>query len=280
VPPAAKGVDADGCLTREGSLALVPEAFADVVSAARARVGELFAADRLHSAYVYGSIPRGTPVPGRSDLDLLLALRHEPDAADRADARRLEAELDARFAQIDGVGVLLSGAARLLSEGERHDGGWFLACLCTPLLGDDLAERLPRYRPTSLLARQTNGDLTAFLERMRARRAAAGTDAELERLCRIAARKTVRSGLSLVMPRWGGWTSDLAESAEIFGAYYPERVAQMRTAAEAARQPTSAPEVLDLLLDGLGSWLAAEYTAVHGQKMENPPSRSSSRSPT
>lgn len=234
----------------------------------------------MHSAYLYGSIPRGTAVPGRSDLDLLLALHREPDEADRADARRLEAELDARCAQIDGVGTLLFSADRLLSDAERHDMGWFLSCLCTPLTGPDLAEGIPRHRPTSLLARESNGDLSGFLDRMRARRAAAGTDAERTRVCRVAARKVVRCGMSLVMPRWGGWTSDLAEAAEVFGAYCPARAGQMRTAAEAARQPTPAPEVLGLLLDGLGSWLAAEYTAVHGQKRENPPSRPCSRWPT
>ena len=101
---------------------------------------------------------------------------------------------------------------------------------------------------------------------MRGRRDAAGTEAELTRVCRVVARKIVRCGMSLVMPRWGGWSSDLAEAAEVFGAYYPARAGQMRRAAEAARQPTPAPEVLELLLDGLGPWLAAEYTAVHGEK--------------
>lgn len=67
--------------------------------------------------------------------------------------------------RIDGVDLLLS-------EAERYDMGWFLACLCTPLIGDDLAGRLPRYRPTSRLARETNGDLAALLPRWRPRRAA------------------------------------------------------------------------------------------------------------
>jgi hypothetical protein len=40
----------------------------------------------------------------------------------------------------------------------------------------------------------------------------------------------------------------------------------MRSAAEAARQRTASHAMLDLLLDGLGPWLAAEYTAVHGER--------------
>jgi uncharacterized protein len=259
------GLDEDGYIAREGSLDKVQPEFMPVIAAARARIAGTFGAARLHSAYLYGSIPRGTAIPGLSDLDLLLALRREPDAADRADASALEAELDGSFPQVNGVGAGLASTATLLSDLERHDLGWFVACLCTPLLGDDLAARLPRYRPTSLLARETNGDLGLLLPGWRAEAARACPDAEHKALSRQVTRRLVRTGFTLVMPRWGGWTSDLARSAEVFGQYYPERAAQMRAAAAAART-TADPETLRMLIDDLGPWLAAEYAAVHGQK--------------
>ncbi|MFD0402608.1 nucleotidyltransferase domain-containing protein [Kitasatospora sp. NPDC059811] len=260
------GLDDDGFIAREGSLGRVPEAFAPVVAAARTLIAEVFDLPRLHSAYLYGSIPRGTAIPEVSDLDLLLALRQEPSAADRADADALESRLDASFPQVNGVGILLFSADTLLSELERHDLGWFVACLCTPLLGDDLAAGLPRYRPTSTLARETNGDLALALPRWRERAGSAGTPAERRALSRAVARRIVRTGFTLVMPRWGGWTSDLTESAGAFARYYPERAEQMRLAATVARTPTADPTVLKVLTEDLGPWLAAEYTAVHGEK--------------
>lgn len=247
--------------------------FVPVVEAARARIAETFGGARLHSAYIYGSIPRGTAVPGVCDLDLLLALRAEPTEADRAAAQTVEAELDGSFDQIDGVGVLLVAAETVTSELERNDLGFFLACLCTPLLGEDLAARLPHYRPTPLLARETNGDLHLSLPRWRRRAAETTTDAERRNLSRGAARRIVRSGFTLVMPRWGGWTSDLAESAEVFAGYYPdhpERGEQMRTAARTGRTPSADPAVLAMLIDDLAPWLAAEYLAVHGEKAPRP----------
>ncbi|MCW2932163.1 MAG: hypothetical protein JWM19_3125 [Actinomycetia bacterium] len=126
------GLDKDGFIEREGGLERVQQAFAPVVAAARIAIPAAFTRDRLHSAYLYGSVPRGTAGPGTSDLDLLLALTGEPADADRAAARRLEGELDARFPQIRGAGILLYSAATLLSDLERHDLGWFVACLCTP----------------------------------------------------------------------------------------------------------------------------------------------------
>jgi len=261
-----KGLDEDGFIAREGDLARVPEAFAPVVAAAREGIGEAFGPDRLHSSYLYGSIPRGTAVPGVSDLDVLLALHGEPAEPDRAAARRLEAALDAGFPQLNGAGILLYSTATLLSDLERHDLGWFVACLCTPLAGPDLGAQLPRYRPTSLLARETNGDLGDELPRWRDRLRAERTDAGLRALSRSVGRRTVRTGFTLVMPRWGGWTSDLGESAAVFSRYYPARAEQMAAAAALGRTPGADRAVLTMLIDDLGPWLAAEYAAVHGRK--------------
>ncbi|MBB5917667.1 putative nucleotidyltransferase [Nocardia transvalensis] len=260
------GLDADGFIAREGSLDRIQAPFAPVVDHACAAIEETFGPDRLHSAYLYGSVPRGSAVPGVSDLDVLLALRQEPTPPDRSDAGSLATVLDATHAVINGAGIELASTATLLSDIERHDLGWFVACLCTPLLGDDLAAYLPRYRPTAHLARETNGDLDQAVRSWRAQRGGDLTEVERLRLTRRASRRIVRSGLTLVMPRWGGWTSDLARSAEIFARYYPSRGAQMRTAATIARVPAEDPVVLDMLLDDLGPWLAAEYIRVHGTK--------------
>ncbi|TXS50301.1 nucleotidyltransferase domain-containing protein [Streptomyces sp. uw30] len=265
-----RGLDAQGYIAPEGSLGRVPHAFRSVVAAARDRLLDVFGA-RLHSAYLYGSIPRGTARVGRSDLDLLVALREEPTEADRVDARVLDEALDKEFAQIDGAGTLLSSRGRLLSDLERYDGGWFVACLCTPLLGEDLAEFLPRYRPDSLLARETNGDLGLLLPRWRARIADAGESDEARRpLVRFMSRRLVRTGFTLVMPRWGGWTSDLGEMAEAFGSYYPARAEQMKATAELGFEPTGDEGVLRSYVDDLGPWLAQEYARVHGVKAPRP----------
>ncbi|KUL34823.1 nucleotidyltransferase [Streptomyces sp. NRRL F-4489] len=267
--PRGTGLDQDGCFVREGSLERVPAAFAPVVAGLTAAVAARFAPGRVLSTYLYGSIPRGTAVPGVSDLDALLVLRDGPTGADRAAARAAEAALDAAFPQIDGAGILLMARERLLSEAERYDGAWFTACLCTPLRGPDVTAALPRYRPTSLLARETNGDLHRRLPDLR-RRAAAATGRERVRLTRGVCRNLVRTGFTLVMPRWGGWTSDLAASAEVFARYYPERAAPMRAAARAGRDPAAYPALLDELLNGLAPWLAEEYLAVHGAKALRP----------
>ncbi len=85
-----RGLGRDGTVAREGALDRVQAAFVPVVEAARAHITATFGRARRHSAYLYGSIPRGTAVPGVSDLDLLVVLYDEPAAADRADATAVE----------------------------------------------------------------------------------------------------------------------------------------------------------------------------------------------
>ncbi|MYW70362.1 nucleotidyltransferase [Streptomyces sp. SID8379] len=260
-----RGLDAQGYIAREGSLGRVEEPFRPVVAAARDRLLDVFGA-RLTGAYLYGSVPRGTARPGRSDLDLLLVLRAEPTEADRAAARAVDEALDKEFGQIDGAGTLVFGRARLLREAETYDLGWFVACLCTPLLGEDLAEYLPRYRPTSLLARETNGDLAERLPLWREQTGRAAEADERRALQRRVARHLVRTAFTLVMPRWNGWTSDLYEMADAFGAYYPRWARQVRAAADAAYAPDGDPGALHAYTEELGPWLAGEYARVHGRK--------------
>ncbi|MGW2961200.1 nucleotidyltransferase domain-containing protein [Streptomyces sp. NPDC001220] len=266
----SRGLDPLGFIEREGSHARVPHAFRPVVAAARDRLLDVFGA-RLDSAYLYGSIPRGTARVGRSDLDLVVVLRTEPSGADRDAAHDLGQAVDKEFPEIDGVGTLLFSRARVLDERERYDIGWFVACLCTPLLGEDLAEYLPRYRPDSLLARETNGDLARYLPRWRQRIAAAGDSEEaLRPLVRFMSRHLVRTGFTLVMPRWNGWTSDLREMAEVFAGYYPERAEQLRRAAGLGYEPVGDLTVLRSYVDDLGPWLADEYARVHGVRTPRP----------
>ncbi|MFJ5260953.1 nucleotidyltransferase domain-containing protein [Streptomyces sp. NPDC088387] len=265
-----RGLDPEGHIAPEGSLTRVPHAFGPVVAAARDRIPEVFGA-RLNGAYLYGSIPRGTARVGRSDLDLLVVLRDGPTDSDRADRQALDEALDEEFPQIDGAASLLAGRAQVLSEPERYDLGWFVACLCTPLLGEDLSAHLPRYRPDTLLARETNGDLALLLPRWRERIVAAGdSEAALRRLVRYMSRHLVRTGFTLVMPRWNGWTSDLREMAGAFAGYYPARGDEMCAAAARGLDPVGDAAVLRAYVDDLGPWLAGEYARVHGVKAPRP----------
>jgi hypothetical protein len=133
----------------------VPAAFAPVVAAARAQLAGTFGT-RLHSAYLYGSIPRGTAVGGVSDLDLLAVLTGQPADADRGAARAIETALDAAFAQIDGVGLVLAvRAARSASGNDTTAASSSPACAPRCSAATWLASCLAIARPGSWPGRRT-----------------------------------------------------------------------------------------------------------------------------
>ncbi len=92
------------------------------------------------------------------------------------------------------------------------------------------------------------------------------TEAARKALGRSIGRRLARTAFTLVMPHWGGWTSDLKCAAEISGRYYPERAGQFRLAVATGLGSPADAGVLRTLLDDLGPWLVTEYTAVHGLK--------------
>ncbi len=82
-------------------------------------------------------------------------------------------------------------------------------------------------------------------------------------------RHLVRTGFTLVMPRWRGWTSDLREMAGVFAGYYPRRAAQLRTAAEYGYSPSATRTCCGRTWTTSGPGSPAS-TRVHGVKTPRP----------
>ncbi len=256
-----RGLDADGYIAPEVSLARIQPPFVAITRRLQALCSERFG-DDLHSIYLYGSVVRGAAIVGVSDLDVLVALRADPDRARHAVAHGIAATLRDEYDVVTDVGMGLDSPANLLSPGEHYDMGFFLKTLCACLDGDDLSTRLPRYRPSIEVARATNGDIGLRLAAARDRLLAAERPADVRLICRGVMRKIVRTGFTLVMPRYDGWTSDLDRQVDIFASYYPTRGAAMGLARDLARLPSDDKRAVLDILDTLGAWLTDRYDAM------------------
>ena len=225
---------------------------------------------RLHSLYLYGSVPRGTAVEGRSDLDVSVVLSDGVDDRDRARAAALAAELDRGTTAVDGVGILVDPRALFLASSQRYDGAFHVSCLCTPLWGPDLADELPEQRPTVELARGISREAEAALTKL-ADQLTAGADPRVLR--RAVGRRLARLAFTTVLARWPGWTSDPDTMVGVVTAYYPNRADELarcgdlgwghlRGDVDALRQAQGthemSAELLDLVRDG-GSWWVGEH---------------------
>jgi uncharacterized protein len=261
IDSAQRGLDGRGFIRSEVSLAQVRPSYRPVIDSLRDACRSAFA-DQLHSLYLTGSVVKGTARPGESDLDALAVLHVAPEPAHQAAARGAAHGLEQQFRFLSDVSLLLFAWDTILSEAERDDLGFFVKCLCACIDGEDLGKRLPKYRPSVALARGTNGNIRQLLTDRRQHLIDSTDPAEVAAICRGILRKIVRTGFTLVMPRYHGWTSDLEQAATIFAVYYPIEAAAMNEALALALAPSTKKAPVLAVIDALGGWLAAEYDRV------------------
>lgn len=252
-----RGLDHAGFIRPEVSLDRVDPLYLPVVDDFREGCRAAFAED-LHSLYLCGSVVKGTARPGMSDLDAVAVLRVAPDAGHEAVGREVARVVEKRHRFLTGASFGLFHRDVILSRAQRYDMGFFVKCLCACVDGEDLARVLPRFRPSRALARGANGNIRRLLGDRRERLATAEPD-EVAFVCRGIMRKIIRTGFTLVMPRYRGWTSDLEPAVAIFSAYYPEQEVAMREALALALTPSGDRWVVLGVLNTLGSWLDNEY---------------------
>jgi len=255
------GLDERGRIRREGDLSRIDAAFAPLITQATPAVRRLLD-QRLHSIYLYGSVPRGTAVVGQSDLDLEVVLHSEPTETERAAIGRLAAELDQDTDVVNEVGIIVASRPRLLSAAERYDNAFQISCLCTPLWGPDLADELPDQYPTIELARHiTSGTQAAFT-----RLSAALNDPATSRpdfLRQRFGRRIARLAFACVLFRWPGWTSDPTTIQRVVSAFYPDHTDELATSIQLGwgrltGHPPVTPDdhdkVIDLLTNSAPWW--------------------------
>lgn len=262
------GLDAAGRIRREGSLDRIGAEFADLVDAGESAIRRAWKPERLHSIYLYGSVPRGTAVPGRSDLDVSIVLADRVTDEDRERSAQLGAEL--ATPAVSEVGITIDALPFLLSADQRYDMAFHISCLCTPLWGPDLAAELPDQYPTRRLAH----DIERGCERafVRLRNGLQLDAARPERLRQRVGRRIARLAFAAVVPRWPGWTSDPNVMTAVLAAFYPDRVDEIERCTDlgwgnlSGRRPsTDADHQAALeLLDRSAPWWLAEHERATG----------------
>jgi len=212
----ASGIDPNGFIINEVSLAKIASSFKSIVDSVVDSILREFK-DDLDGIYLYGSIVTGKAVAGKSDLDCILIFKSAPDSELRKRVKILDEALSKKFSSVlRGIGLEVTNKSDVCSEKERYGGLCFLKHLCVCIYGNDLSAGVPAFKPTEKVAYGFNGDIGAQLPRWRDKISAANPDIELLNISKSAAKKIVRTGFSLVMPRSKSWTTDLQTSYETF----------------------------------------------------------------
>ncbi|MCB9796432.1 MAG: hypothetical protein H6741_27360 [Alphaproteobacteria bacterium] len=226
-----------------------------VIETYRRRLGP-----ELRSVWLRGSIPRGLGVPGVSDLDSLALVAsgaplEPPWLTEEARA------LTAAAPELEGVELWLLEEEPIFRDPDQRR---LLALLSTQALcvwGDDLQDRLPRFRPgrdTVYACRGLRGYLAEGLEGLRSE-----PDLEERRAwLRWTAKMLVRAGLEICMRDEPVFTRDLWPCWEVFSRHHPARSAEMYAVMAWAVEPEAAPPDAAERLEVLGGWLVQQAERV------------------
>lgn len=247
-------IDPDGYILNDaGPANLVPpyraavEAVRDVY---RARLS-----GELHSSYVIGSVARGLAVAGLSDLDTIAVTWGDPEALDLSWQDAADAEITRRHPCVLRVQFEMVPLEQLVGSRRFDISAFTIKTQGVCVAGEDLAPRLPDYRPDEVVANdnvvQMRPDIEEAIRELRAT-----SDArQVTYWCRRIMKNIIRTGFGLLMVERGVYTSDIAPCYKAFAARWPSRAAEMRRAVDWVREPTADAGEIIAYLESFGRWM-------------------------
>lgn len=227
-------------------------AVAAAVAAYRKHLGT-----QLSGVYVRGTVPRGQAVPGVSDLDCFAVVSGAAEDLDDTWLKAAGAEIAQAQPIVSDVQLEIWPLAEVLVTDRFSEMSFLLKTQSACVWGQDLAPRLPRFKPDAIVANNDISQIRPDIEEAIAALHADGSPPRVLYWCRRIMKNILRTGFSLVMLDEGVFTRDLKLCYEFFARQYPGQDQAMRRVLELAIQPTSDRGVVLDLLTTFGAWMIA-----------------------
>jgi len=247
--------DGNGYFTRPCSKELIVSPWREVVDeineAYRSHLGS-----SLHSAYVRGSVARGTAIAGISDIDTFAVISTSRWKIDLSWAGEVQRRLDEKYPFQTGVELQFVTCQEVRDPANSTSIGFVMKHLSACTWGVDLAEQLAPYKPGRYLVEGIHSVETSIKQFRSACRRPLDQD-QTRKLCQWLMKKIVRTGFLLVTERERSFTRDLYPSYAAFATHYPEQARFMRTALEWSIDPVDDIAELTNFVDGFGKWIVA-----------------------
>jgi predicted nucleotidyltransferase len=228
--------------------------------------------ENVHSIYIRGSVARGLAREHVSDVDSFAVVKAEVTNLDWT--ANLAREVAGRFSFCTGVELICLTYEDLLHGDDEYNASWrmMLKTQCACIYGEDLAGRLPDYKPGAETVVHAT-DLRRHVERLtddlralrlicrlpfaeRLFKSSDGGYGPLVSLgCAELMKRILRTGFEIVMEQEGVYTRDLYPCYRIFSKHFPAQERNMRRALELAVNPTSDPKELLAFLEDFGRWM-------------------------
>jgi hypothetical protein len=216
--------------------------------------------DRLHSLYLRGSVPRGSALLGRSDLDLFAVLFDDNSAAPTTPPR-----FDDFLSRFPFVASIESSHITLANvHGPFHYYRFVMKVSAVCIHGEDLLPQIQPYTTDAPIAEEWFRIFPHLVDQFVFDFKESSNDDTKKRLCHDIMKAFLRAGMLLVMRRQRAYTRDLYPSYQCFSKYYPAQEPAMRRCLDLAVNPESdGPRLLPFVTD-FAKWMQHATEAEFG----------------
>ncbi|UTV29956.1 nucleotidyltransferase domain-containing protein [Photobacterium atrarenae] len=209
--------------------------------------------NQIDGIYLYGSVPRGNAVLGKSDLDLSLVLKRPIIESDREVFKYISLSLPQSHPEISKLDIDPGCVGEVMQPQEIYHWQFWLKHCCCFIWGNDLSQQFPRQRPSIEIANALNGDLLEFRDQIEGRMEAMHAD----EVSKVIGKKLLRAAYYFVAEKDGSWYTDLGQCYQVAARYYPHLSDELKMTYELASGYYSSKEDAIQLLEQLSQKLTS-----------------------
>ncbi len=159
-----RGLDREGFIQNLYSPKNIAPEFQDVVSTVvDSLLREL--PGQIDGIYLYGSVPRGTAIVGRSDLDVSIVLATPVGQREKEVFNLFSDTIPQTYPQVTKLDIDPGSLSEVLQPNEEFHWQFWLKHCCCCIWGNDLSIKFPRYKPSNEIAKLLMAIYRLFLSK-------------------------------------------------------------------------------------------------------------------
>ena len=250
--------DSEGFILNDADATHLQPPFSIPIDKARSEYIRILG-NSLHSIYVTGSVSRGLAVQGKSDLDLFAVLRPGSENSDDTSIVDASRGVHRRFPWLSDVQMeVWRWDYAFAPQSPFSIGSFIIKTHSICIYGDDLAPRIPRFKPSAHVAADDIAQIKPDIEEAISEINKDPGAENVSYCCKRIMKNIVRTGFALVMLEEKSHTRDLDLCCEIFSKYFPEKKLNMERAVELSLHSLTSRDELLAFINSFGNWIMAQ----------------------
>lgn len=255
--------DIDGFLLNDASVDKIPPGYLPLIEDIK-QVYMDHSFGRLHSLYLFGSVPRGKATTGLSDIDVLGVMKGKAEWVinnwtnlgnwKEPEGRRI---LEA-YPIISNVVFDFEPLSFVTEQRSFFWPTFLLSVGGVCIYGKDLVPQLPRFKPDEVVANSELVQLDDNIHEAIREIQKATSSERVTYWCRRIMKNLLRDGFFLNMAEDNRFTPDVGFCYVQFSKHYPEQAGSMKKALDYGKNPTTKKTEIIEFLNTFGAWLVVE----------------------